>query len=199
MRSTSPIFAWKPTVKASARITAIVPVSQRLPPHPHIMAKCCGLVESKGEIMDRAKYRAWNEDHFIYSDDKWENEYPNDGDGWFGFESGVLKAWVSETITPSDPLEAPYPSSEELESPIEQFTDLKDKDGKDLDWWEGDLLSTFRYTEYETLWEIVYENGCFWACQVGTSQRKITAYELSQYADPAEKRGSIHDNPEPTK
>ena len=25
---------------------------------------------------------------------------------------------------------------------IEQFTDLKDKNGKDLDWWEGDILKS---------------------------------------------------------
>ena len=85
------------------------------------------------------KFRAWDEDHFVYSDDEPGNP-PVDGESWFGFEKGVFKAWVSTTVVPGDMYEPPYPSSEELGSPIEQYTGLKDRDG--VEDWIDDIVKT---------------------------------------------------------
>ena len=42
---------------------------------------------------------------------------------------------------------------------VGQYADVTDKDGKPLDWWEGDILGI----EGEALYEIIKNKGCFWA------------------------------------
>ncbi len=102
--------------------------------------------------MRETKFRAWNEDHFIYSDEIYGDTL-KDGDGWFGFEDGVFKAWVSVTVTPGDMYEPPYSSSEELDI-IEQFTSLKDRTDK-TDVYEGDLCQR---NPDEPIFEVKWDN-----------------------------------------
>ncbi len=57
-----------------------------------------------------------------------------------------------------------HPNKKDIQGFIEvipktvgQSTGLKDKNGKDLDWWEGDILKK----DNGCLAEIVFDNGCF--------------------------------------
>ena len=143
--------------------------------------------------MREHKYRCWDEDHFIFSDDKWENEYPNNGDGWFGFEKGILKAWVSITITPSDPFEPPYPDAEELDSPVEESTGLKDI-------WQGDIVKTYDVIKLERGEQSDYTGIVSWsekslAWVLIDKQGKFL--EMLCRIEQPEVIGTIHDNPEP--
>lgn len=86
------------------------------------------------EQMMEPKFRAWDAETgmMLYSDK------PEEGVMW-GFEDGELKVWIEETVTPSDPLEPPYPDGREVEGPYMLFTGLVDADGKEV--WDGDILS----------------------------------------------------------
>ena len=77
-----------------------------------------------------------------------------------------------------------------------QYTGLKDKNGVDLDWWEGDLICTFNYTEHKGVWEIKFLDGCFWGVEIGGRNRKKLLSDLAAYADTPELLGNIHENPE---
>jgi len=70
-----------------------------------------------------------------------------------------------------------------------QYADLTDKDGKPLDWWEGDVLEDTA----GTLFEIVKEQGCFWAKTIGTTWM-FALYSL--VGDNVVVRGNRHENPE---
>ena len=77
------------------------------------------------------EFRAWdsNQEAFIYSTDEPKDNPASDGESYWRFENGVLKAYVCCTETPSDLMEAPFPSSYEVDGDIEQYTGLKDKNG----------------------------------------------------------------------
>lgn len=82
----------------------------------------------------RYKFRAWDEETetMVYSDRE------HDGN-WFSFDDKHrFKAW-SVMMGAGSLHEPPEPESYEL-SPIMQYTGLKDKDGVEMDWWEGDIL-----------------------------------------------------------
>ena len=141
------------------------------------------------------KFRCWDEDHFVYSTDEPSNP-PKDGDSWFGFEDGVLKAWVSTTEGPGDAYDPPYPSSEELEGPIEMWTGLKDKKGVEI--YEGDIYTSYGLKGY---YVVEFSVGSFVAGPVNQpvrvplgweGQKKDTHYIETE----VEIIGSIHDNPE---
>jgi hypothetical protein len=74
---------------------------------------------------------------------------------------------------------------------VGQFTGLKDKHGKDMDWWEGDLIQ-----EGENIKEIVYLDGCFWLQWVRHKEHKTALYVAQAWAETLNKVGTIHENPE---
>lgn len=75
---------------------------------------------------------------------------------------------------------------------IMQFTGQKDKNGKDLDWWEGDL---FKMHGHSNPWAIVKEQGCFWfQCPI-TKERSL-CYRVAEYFNQPIKIGNIHESPE---
>lgn len=50
----------------------------------------------------------------------------------------------------------------------DRFTGLHDKNGKELDWWEGDV---FEIHGRSTLFRIILEDGCFWFRSSITKER----------------------------
>ncbi len=71
-------------------------------------------------------------------------------------------------------------------------TGLKDKNGKDLGWWEGDI---FKRHGQSLPWVIVKEQGCFWfKCPV-MKERQL-CYRVAEYVNQPIKIGDIHSTPE---
>ena len=126
------------------------------------------------------KFRAWdngNNEYFKTGYDKKRHGHiwccvSNSGE----FVSGI----DDETDEP------PY----EKRFEIEWYAGLKDKNGKDLDWWEGDLLK-----DGDDIIEIIYDRGCFWAKSAKNSL-KVPLYKVAELARHFKKIGNIHDNPE---
>ena len=72
-----------------------------------------------------------------------------------------------------------------------QYTGLKDKEGKDLDWWEGDIfVRTDTSVDY-----IIFEDGSFWMWDEKHKYRQ-PLHECKEWADIYTKTGNIHQNPE---
>ena len=61
---------------------------------------------------------------------------------------------------------------------IGQSTGLKDKNGKDLDWWEGDV---FEIHGRKTLFRITEEGGCYWFRSDITKER-FPCYQAIEWA-----------------
>ncbi len=74
---------------------------------------------------------------------------------------------------------------------LEQFTGLNDKNGKDLDWWEGDLLA-----DGGKIMEIVYRDGCFWAEWVKYPENQTALHVIAAWAEHIKKIGNAHEKPE---
>ena len=68
---------------------------------------------------------------------------------------------------------------------------LCDKDGKDLDWWEGDV-----FDDAGTLKVIIKDKGCFWFENV-KSKRRFLCYRIAESSDDwahhIKKVGNIHE------
>ena len=77
---------------------------------------------------------------------------------------------------------------------ISQSTGLKDKNGKDLDWWEGDILKK----NNGCLAEIVFDNGCFKGRWIGRPEiLPLFRFEpFKQQPGWFEIIGNIHTTPE---
>ena len=71
-----------------------------------------------------------------------------------------------------------------------QFTGLDDKNGKELDWWEGDI-----FDDAGVLKVIVKDKGCFWFENI-KSKRRIPCYDVADsygdWANDIKKVGNIH-------
>jgi len=81
---------------------------------------------------------------------------------------------------------------EVISETVGQFTGLKDKNGTDLDWWEGDK---FRIDGH--LYAIVLDKGCFWFDGIDMPYR-YTADSVSRRpnGNVPNKIGTIHDEEE---
>ena len=73
-----------------------------------------------------------------------------------------------------------------------QFTGLLDKNGVDLDWWEGDM---FKHPSTDYLMVIVFEDGCFWF-RVSENVRYMCYHIINNWTSLPEKIGTIHTHPE---
>jgi hypothetical protein len=68
---------------------------------------------------------------------------------------------------------------------VGQFIGLKDNNGKELDWWEGDV---FELHGRSTLFTIIKEQGCFWFRSSITKER-FPCYQIAKWVDLPEKLG----------
>ena len=92
----------------------------------------------------------------------------------------------------TEPEGSPASSEDEARDQSQQFAGLCDRNGKDLDWWEGDL---FKMHGHSTPWVIVKEKGCFWfKCPL--TKEWVLCYRAAEYFHLPEKIGNIHENPE---
>ncbi len=66
---------------------------------------------------------------------------------------------------------------------VGQQTGLKDKRGKYLDWWEGDV---FEVKGRSTLFGIINEQDCFWLRSSDTKER-FSCYQVAKWAELPEK------------
>ena len=80
-----------------------------------------------------------------------------------------------------------------LDYPLMQYTGLKDKNGKEI--FEGDVIDK----KYK--WEVVFENGAFFACRKGLNTELVSRVLLKRECalTPVEIIGNIYENPELTK
>ena len=132
------------------------------------------------------KFRAWDKDtEYMFYSDKSEDEY------FFEFKNGKLRGYaIRPPRSSSDPMEPPEPYCDDY--PVMQSTGLKNKNGKDLDWWEGDVF-THAFTDYTM--NIVFEDGSFWF-KLSTGRIRYQCYHsIESWQNLPEKIGTIHDNP----
>ena len=114
--------------------------------------------------MEEIKFRAWNKDQML--------TMPLDGvfglARFFGFLSKSAK--------------------------LMQFTGLKDKNGKDLDWWESDLISSpSSRVIYEIFWRD--SEGQWYARRINFNDGSHPPRPLFWYVDRSlEVIGNIHEN-----
>ncbi len=87
------------------------------------------------------------------------------------------------------PAEFDYTDYEVLPESVGQRTGLKNKQGTDLNWWEGDLFSID-----QILYQIIFDKGSFWFECTSRKHRFFCAEGVS-WIDPKEKIGNTTDSP----
>ena len=125
-----------------------------------------------GEVMNTVSGLDWT-----VAGIKWYG--PGVGDGWCYLDSDF--DWSQKNCNPK-------PERIDI---LMQYTGLKDKNGVDLNWWEGDLLA-----EGEKIMEIVHEDGCFWGVWVKHRENRTALHVLAGWAEHIKIIGNIHQNPE---
>jgi len=113
--------------------------------------------------------------HYIYEggSDNWEGKWGGEG-------------------TTHDLLTMLLGFVEVLPETVGQSTGLQDKNGKELDWYKGDLFK-HHYCDYPL--EIVFEEGCIWFQAIGANVRYLPS-SLLNTSPPLKKIGDIHTTPE---
>ena len=80
--------------------------------------------------------------------------------------------------------------TEVIPETVGQFADLHGKNGKDLDWWEGDIFARSSDRKIEGV--VVLDMGCFWLQRERGGRTPLyEGIDWSLY-----KIGTIHENPE---
>ena len=96
--------------------------------------------------------------------------------GWLFIPTGSIRTYI---ITGH--LESNIPVIKRVEvipETVGQSTGLKDKNGVDLDWWEGDV---FEIHGRKTLFRITEEGGCYWFRSDITKER-FPCYQAIEWA-----------------
>ena len=118
------------------------------------------------------KFRAWDEEaELMFYSDNLPDDY------FFEFTDGTLRGYaIRPPRASSDPMEPPEPYCNDY--PVEQYAGLNDKNGKDLDWWQGDV---FEIHGRKTLFRIIEEDGCYWFRSDITKER-FPCYQAIKWA-----------------
>ena len=97
--------------------------------------------------------------------------------------------WENPDGVPSSD-EVIYGYVEVIPETVGQSTGLKDKNDKDLDWWEGDIFARSSDRQIEGI--VIYDLGCFWLDRKRGGRTPL--YECVDWS--MCKVGDIHTKPE---
>ena len=74
---------------------------------------------------------------------------------------------------------------------VEQFTGLKDMNGKQI--YKGDIVHVVTEDGYERIGEVIFEKGCYW---IDNGMDKLPVNRIGSEQDILEILGDVHVNPE---
>ena len=116
---------------------------------------------------------------------KYRGKRKNNGEMVYGY---YIHTDFADYIVPSKYVVNWKVFIEVIPETVGESTGLKDKNGVDLDWWEGDLIK-----EGQTIKEITLIDGCFWLQWMLHPTRKTPLYECKAWAEHLTKVGNIHE------